>query len=267
MIQSVPRSERSPLLEAALAAAGAAGQLQLAHFRKTMTVEMKADATPVTQIDRDSEVAIRRVLAEAAPGFGFLGEESSSVEDAGPLRSGSRWIVDPLDGTKKFVRGLPFFGPCIALEQDGELVLGVMHLPALGETLWADRGAGAFLNSERIHVSAQRDLSQAYVVHDNEIEFYRRGWGQSLQRLVEHAYHNPGFLDLYSYACLACGRVDAVVMVGESPWDVAAAKVIVEEAGGRLSDFRGSSSVYSGQTIASNGVLHPPLLDLLKDCR
>lgn len=231
-------------------------------------MEMKADDTPVTVIDRESEFIIKPRLARVAPEIGFLGEESATaIEAAGPLPSGARWIVDPLDGTKKFVRGLPFFGPSIALERDGELVLGVIHLPALRETLWAERDGGAYLNGQPIRVSAESDVHRAYVAYDNEIGFYAHGWSASLAALVQGTYHNPGFLDLYSYSLLAQGRVDAVVMNGEFPWDIAAAQVILEEAGGLLTDFTGQRSVYSGTTLATNGHLHPALMELLKDCR
>lgn len=273
MTASHPRSNRppkegSPALQAAIGAALAAGRLQRRHFRASLSVETKPDDTPVTFVDRESELLIARRLQRAAPDCGFLGEESSGeAPPREPQRSGARWIVDPLDGTKKFVRGLPFFGPCIALERDGELALGVMHLPALNETLWAERGGGAFLNGEHIQVSDEPDLSRASVVYDNEVAFYDRGWSASLERVIRATYQNPGFLDLYSYAALACGRVDAVVMVGESPWDIAAARVIIEEAGGRLSDFRGAPTVYGGTTLATNGLLHPALLHVLQDCR
>jgi histidinol phosphatase-like enzyme (inositol monophosphatase family) len=253
----------SPELEAALAAARAAGRLQRRRFRRPGAVELKADDTPVTAADRDSEQLIRRMLDGVVPGAGFLAEESDEVAGL----DGARWIVDPLDGTKKFVRGLPFFGPCIALEREGEITLGVMHLPALGETSWAERGHGAFLNGEPIRVSGQERLERAYVVYSSETEFYHRGWEQALKDLILGSYHNPGFLDLYSYASLACGRVDAVIDVGDNPWDIAAAQVIIEEAGGRLTDFTGASSVYADTTLATNGALHGAILEALKACR
>jgi histidinol phosphatase-like enzyme (inositol monophosphatase family) len=253
----------SPELEAALAAARAAGRLQRRRFRKPNAVELKADDTPVTAADRDSELLIRRMLAGVVPGAGFLAEEGEAVES----ETGIRWIIDPLDGTKKFVRGLPFFGPCIALERDDEIVLGVMHLPAMGETYWSERGQGAFCNGEPIRVSAQTDLDRAYVVHGSESQFYRRGWSETLKELILGTYHNPGFLDLYSYASLACGRVDAVIDVGDSPWDIAAAQVIFDEAGGRMTDFRGGSAVYAETTLATNGEIHAQLLAVLSTCR
>ncbi len=249
----------SPELEAALDAAGAAGRLQRRRFRKPGAVELKADDTPVTKADRDSEKLIRRKLFGVVPGAGFLAEESDELVGEG----GARWIVDPLDGTKKFVRGLPFFGPCIALERDGVITLGVMHLPMLGETYWAERGQGAFLNGERISVSQQARLDRAYVVYSSEAEFYRRGWAKQLKELILGTYHNPGFLDLYSYASLAAGRVDAVIDVGDSPWDVAAAEVIIEEAGGRMTDFAGGSAIYAETTLATNGAIHEGLAGVL----
>ncbi len=253
----------SPELEAAIGAAEAAGRLQRARFRHRERIELKADDTPVTAVDRDSETLIHEALLRALPKADFLGEESASTEEAAAPTTGTRWIVDPLDGTKKFVRGLPFFGPCIALERAGELVLGVMHLPILRETVWAEQGGGAFLNGRPIHVSEQSRLDRAYVAYSSESEFFRRGWAAPLERLIRESYHNPGFLDLYSYVCLAAGRVDAVVNIGEAPWDIAAARIIVEEAGGRLTDFTGASTVYGGTTLATNGELHRELLDLM----
>jgi myo-inositol-1(or 4)-monophosphatase len=197
------------------------------------------------------------------PGCGFLAEESEEVEGTG----GARWIVDPLDGTKKFVHDLPFFGPSIALEQGGAMSLGVIHVPMLWETVWAEQGRGAFRNGDRIRVSDQDRLDRAYVVYSSEVEFYRRGWSGALEGLIRGTYHNPGFLDVYSYVALASGRVDAIVNIGEAPWDIAAAQVIVEEAGGRLTNFTGTPGVYGGTCVASNGRLHDQLLDLLSSCR
>lgn len=257
-----------PELQAAIAAAQAAGRIQRRRFRRPQRVELKADDTPVTRADRESEAVIRRILEPVTPGCEFLGEETSPPALSSPPSAlVCRWIVDPLDGTKEFVRGLPFFGPCIALERDGELALGVIHLPALRETVWAERGSGAFLDGRPIRVSGEARIDRAYVVCGNEGEFHRRGWSAARGQLVRSTYHDPGFLDLYSYAALACGRVDAVVMVGEEPWDVAAARAIVEEAGGRFTDFRGSATIYGGTTLATNGPLHERLLPLLRECR
>ncbi len=250
-------------LEAAIMAARAAGQLQRRRFGRQGAVETKADDTPVTATDRDAEAIIRRILRPVVPGCGFLAEESQAEAGLGA----ARWIIDPLDGTKKFVRGLPFFGPCIALERHGAVMLGVIHVPLLKETLWAERGHGAFRNGIPTRVSSQERLDRAYVVYSGEAEFYRRSWSAGLEALIRGTYHNPGFLDLYSYAALASGRVDAVVNIGEAPWDIAAAQVIVEEAGGRLTDFAGRPGIYGGTCVASNGALHERLLELLAACR
>jgi histidinol-phosphatase len=253
----------SPELEAALEAAHAAGRIQRRRFRRSMAAEQKADDTPVTATDRDSEAAIRRILLDALPDASFVGEETGESGHNPALR----WIVDPLDGTKKFVRGLPFFGPCIALERDGELVVGVIHLPILKETAWAERGAGAFMNGESIHVSDQRPLDRSYLVCGNEAGFLKRGWGVQLERLLNRSYHNPGFLDAYSYVSVACGRVDGIAMVGEAPWDIAAAQVLVQEAGGQLTDFSGTATVASGTSVTTNGRIHDEVLALVADCR
>jgi histidinol-phosphatase len=145
------------------------------------------------------------------------------------------------------------------------LQLGVIHLTGFKQTLWAERGSGAFLNGQPIRVSDQARLDRAYLVYSSEAEFFRRGWAPALERLITESYHNPGFLDVYSYAMLACGRVDAIVNIGESPWDIAAARIIVEEAGGRLTDFRGAPTVYTGTAVTSNGRLHDSLLKILGD--
>ena len=253
----------SPELEAAIQAAREAGRLQSRRFRRQQDVENKADDTPVTATDRESEARIRRRLYASFPTYGFLGEEGGETSGEGSVR----WIVDPLDGTKKYVRGLPFFGPCIALERDGELVLGVMYLPAMKEMYWAEAGGGAFLNGQSIHVSMVDRLERAYVVLGDDAGFLERGWGAALEAAVGATYHDPGFLDLYTYGCLAAGRIDGIVMVGEAPWDIAAASVIVEEAGGRLTDFAGLRSVYHGTSVTSNGQIHNSLLALLQNCR
>jgi histidinol phosphatase-like enzyme (inositol monophosphatase family) len=254
----------SPELEAAIGAAEAAGRLQRHRFRRGHRVDLKPDDTPVTDVDRASESLIRQALALALPHAEFLGEESASESEAAAPSLSTRWIVDPLDGTKKFVRGLPFFGPCIALERDGELVLGVMHVPLLRETVWAERGAGTYCNGQRARVSEEADLTRAYLAYSSEAAFLHRGWAGILEEIVTGTYHNPGFLDLYSYVALATGRVDAVVNIGEAPWDIAAARIIVEEAGGRLTDFSGAPTVYGGTTLATNGHLHPALLKILR---
>jgi histidinol-phosphatase len=253
----------SPELEAAIAAAEAAGRLQRRRFRRRQRIELKPDDTPVTKVDRDSETLIRVLLASCLPDAEFLGEESATSADAAGPSQQVRWVVDPLDGTKKFIRGLPFFGPCIALERQGDLVLGVMHLPLLRETIWAERGQGAFWNGAAVRVSEQAALDRAYVAYSSEAEFVRRGWGDRLERIMLGTYHHPGFLDLYSYVALACGRVDAVLNIGEAPWDIAAAQVILEEAGGRLTDFTGAATVYGGTTLATNDRLHEALLEIV----
>jgi len=249
----------SPELTAAIAAARAAGALQRRYFRRTPRVETKPDDTPVTAADRRSELVVRRILEAALPESGFLGEEGGALRPDASVR----WIVDPLDGTAKFIRKLPFFGPCIALERAGELVLGVVYLPLFRELFWAEHGSGAFLNGQPIHVSAVAALDQAYVSHGYERDFFDRGMGATLTRLAHGVRHNPGFLDLYSYVSVACGRIDAVAMLNESPWDIAAHRVIVEEAGGRLTDFDGIPTITGTSTLATNGLLHEDLRRLI----
>src|SRR5215831_5887503 len=149
------------ILNVAIAAARAAGEIALHYFRTNLTVETKADRTPVTRADRECESCIVEILSERFPDIGFLGEEYG--ERRGTVNA--RWIIDPIDGTKNFIRGIPFFATLIALEEEGEITAGVMHAPAISDLLYARKGQGAFANGRQVHVSAVTDLHDAMLIH------------------------------------------------------------------------------------------------------
>jgi histidinol-phosphatase len=237
----------SPDLELALALVEAADAISLTHFRSGLAIETKPDLTPVTEADRAVEAEIRRLLSSARPDDAVLGEE------AGAAGAGTRrWIVDPIDGTRNYARGIPVWATLVALEIDGEVVVGVASAPALGRRWWAARGAGVFANGTRIRASAVTSVEEAVLSFPLEGE---------LPVLAGRAWHARGFGDFWAHMLVAEGAVDgAVDAPGVSEWDLAAVQVIVEEAGGRFSDAAGESRIDSGSAITSNGHLHDELL-------
>jgi histidinol-phosphatase len=240
----------NPDLELAQRLADAADAISLPHFRSGLAVEVKPDLTPVTEADRAVEAELRRILAEERPDDAVLGEEQ------GAAGSGSRrWIVDPIDGTRNYSRGIPVWATLIALEVDGVVQVGFVSAPALERRWWADRGAGVYANGAPIHVSAVsriEDSVLSFAIEDRVPALARRAW------------HARGFGDFWPYMLIAEGCVDgAADGLGVGEWDLAAMQVIVEEAGGRFSDHAGVPRIDGGSAVASNGLLHDELLAAL----
>ena len=241
----------SPDLFLALELADAADALSLAGFRTELAVEQKPDLTPVTEFDRAVEAELRRLLAGSRPGDAILGEEQGGSRADGKRR----WIVDPIDGTRNFARGIPVWATLLALEEDGRIRLGVVSAPALERRWWAERGQGAFASGERIRVSAVERVEDAVLSFALD---------RQLPEIARRAWHVRGFGDFWAHMLVAEGAVDvAVDAVGVAEWDLAAVQVIVEEAGGRFSDFSGSARLDTGSAISSNGLLHDELLAAL----
>lgn len=243
-------------LQIAREAAQAAGEVQVSYLTRSKKVEIKNDASPVTIVDKKCEARIRSIIADVFPRDGFLGEESG----AEPGVSGRRWIVDPLDGTRPYIRGIPTYSSLIALEDGGEIVVGVMHLAGMRETYWASRGAGAFCNAKRIHVSSTNSLAEAMGSIIGFVEHGRSAAGRKLLGLAREWNYCYGFMDAYTYASVAAGRIDVCVNLVDKPWDCAAARCLIREAGGMFSDVKGNDSIYNGSVIASNGALHDAVL-------
>jgi histidinol-phosphatase len=240
----------TPDLALALRLADTADSISVAHFRTELVVESKADSTPVTEADRAVETELRRILATERPDDAILGEELGDDGEAA-----RRWIIDPIDGTRNFTRGIPVWATLVALAVDDHVELGVVSAPALGRRWWARRGAGAFAAGEEIRVSTVSRIEEAVLSF---------GLDQPLPALASRAWHVRGYGDFWAHMLVAEGAVDgAVDAVGISPWDLAAVQVIVEEAGGRFSDFAGEPRFDSGTAVSSNGVLHDELLDAL----
>ena len=239
----------SPDLSLAHALADAADAISLGRFRAAdLVVETKPDLTPVTEADRAVEAAIRELLARERPGDGILGEEEGA---SGEGRR--RWIVDPIDGTRNYSRGIPVWATLIALEEDGELVLGLVSAPALGRRWWAERGAGAFADGGRMHVSHVARVEDAVLSFALE---------QSLPALAHRCWHPRAYGDFWAHMLVAEGAVDgAVDAIGVAVWDLAAIRPIVEEAGGTFTDRDGIARIDGGSAVSSNGLLHADLLD------
>ena len=246
-------------LAALVDAARTAGKIALDYYHGGFEITIKPDHTPVTQADREAEQAIVKILREAFPDVGVLGEEFGAD---GPRAR--RFIIDPIDGTKNFVRRIPIWATLIALEDDGEVVAGVIHNPAAGELYTARRGGGAQLNGVAIRVSDVAELSAAYLIHAG-LNILRRGpnW-EGFLRLVDATDRQRGFGDYLGYAYVADGRSEIYAEAGLKPWDLAPCKIVVEEAGGRFTDFDGRPTIYTGTALATNGRLHDATLALLR---
>jgi histidinol-phosphatase len=245
------------LLAAALDAARAAGAIALRYFRQDVEVTLKPDHTPVTRADREAEEAIVARLGPSFPGIGFLGEEFGA---RGEQRR--RWIIDPIDGTKNFVRGIPYWATLLALEEDGEVTLGVVHAPAAGDLLWARRGGGAFADGRPLRVSTLDRLGDATLLHSSLTDFFPGHWA-GLRRLAEGTDRSRAFGDYFGYTFVLRGQAELMVEADLKPWDLAPFAVLFPEAGGRLTDFEGRPTIYSGTAVASNGHLHAQALAVL----
>lgn len=243
-------------LAVALAAARAAGARIAGYFQRGVEVEWKADATPVTIADREAEDIIREALSQSFPEHAIHGEERGRT-GAGEFL----WLVDPLDGTKSFVRGTPFFATQIALMHAGELLLGVSHAPVFGETMWARRGGGAFLDGTPVRVAATRELGDAALSLGNIGSLARdaRRWGE-LAKLVGSVNRVRGYGDFCHYHLLARGALDVVLESDLNILDIAALAVIVREAGGVFTDLEGGElTLATTGALAATPVLHAAL--------
>lgn len=232
--------------------ADTADAISLPRFRSGLAIETKPDLTPVTEADRAVEAELRRILSEERPDDAILGEEQGAVG------SGSRrWLLDPIDGTRNYARGIPVWATLIALEEDDVVQLGVVSAPTLGRRWWAERGGGAFADGNPIRVSAISRVEDAVLSFSIE---------NGVPSLARRAWHARGLGDFWAHMLVAEGAVDgAVDNVGVSEWDLAAVQVVVEEAGGRFSDFAGKARIDCGSALTSNGLLHDELLAALSE--
>jgi histidinol-phosphatase len=244
--------------------ADVADSISRRHFRRADTkVRAKADGTPVTEADEAIERQLREEIGSAYPHHAILGEEEG-VSGEG---SRARWIIDPIDGTKNFSWGIPVWATLIALEVEGDIVCGVASAPALDERYTASRGGGAHRNGEPIRVSDVTEVGRARVGFTSGAEMGEPGWGEALQQLVRTAAHNRGIGDFYGHMLVAAGSLDVMLEPDLAPWDIGPLIVIVEEAGGRLTDFSGKRQIYGRSCVTTNGRLHDDVLRIVGAAR
>ncbi len=255
---------QSSELSAALAAADAAAQIIRKAYRGNFKVDYKADASPVTEVDVAAERAIKKVLSERFPDYGFFGEETGRDHaDAENL-----WLVDPIDGTKAFVRGYPIFSVQIALMRRGELVLGVSSAPCwnggAGEVMWAEKGKGAWLGDERVRVSEVETIEKATLSTGNLAALAKSASWAKLGAIVPKLHRIRGYGDFLHYHFLATGKVDAVIESDVNILDIAALTVIVREAGGTFTDLSGKPiGLETRSVLATNARLHQTMRDAI----
>lgn len=252
-------SELQDTLDFAVEVAWRAGRATLAHYQTGVIADAKADASPVTVADRTAEALVRELIGSRFPDDAILGEEEGE-SGSGAER---RWIVDPIDGTRTFVRGVPFFGVMLALEEGAEARVGVIHFPALGETVYAARGLGCWWNGRRARVSTTPRLEDGLVLTTDAAALPRQGRGAAWTRLTDRAGLVRTWGDCYGYALVATGRAEVMVDPMLSLWDAAALAPIIEEAGGAFTDWGGARTHRVASAIATNAALADEVRDLL----
>jgi histidinol phosphatase-like enzyme (inositol monophosphatase family) len=232
--------------------AAQAGQLALENHARGFESETKPDDSPVTSADRANEQLITRLLEEAFPADGILGEEGAKRSGT----SGRRWIIDPIDGTRSFMRGIPTWGVMLALEVEGAVAVGACNLPALGELYSAAAGLGAYCNGARIHCSPAKAADQAMFCLTGFDKVGERSWGERLLPWLTQFWSVRSMGGCLDAMCVASGRAEVWMTLEAKPWDLAALKIIGEEAGARFFNLNGNASIYGG-----DGVLTIPSLE------
>jgi histidinol phosphatase-like enzyme (inositol monophosphatase family) len=247
-------------LDFALDAAWQAGRITLGYFQAGVAVEHKSDNSPVTIADRSAEQKLRDLIQHSWPDHGIVGEEYGETVGT----SGYTWIVDPIDGTKSFVRGVPLYGVLIALTYEHLPIVGVAHFPALNETVYAAREVGCFWDGRRAYVSKVNDLSHATLLSSEVAIKQDEQKIKGFQRLVEATDVQRTWGDAYGYALVATGRAEIMLDAKMAVWDCGPLQVILEEAGGTFTDWKGTATIYGNDSIATNGLLFDQVMSLVQ---
>ena len=247
------------LLEIALDIARRAGDKTLEHFQTDLVVESKADASPVTIADRGAEEIARRLIEDRFPSDGIIGEEFGISNPDAPRR----WILDPIDGTLSFIHGVPLYGVLVAIEDGDDAIVGVIHFPALGESVYAASGEGCWFNDAPVRVSTVDRIEDALVLCTHAEEIERRGHGPGWDALRNRARIVRTWGDCYGHALVASGRAEAMIDPILARWDAAALKPVVEEAGGVYTDWSGAATQLSDSGISTNGLLAAAVREVL----
>jgi histidinol-phosphatase len=247
-------------LDLALALADAADVITMEYYKSSaLRVRTKSDLTPVSEADEGVERMVRSRLAIERPEDGVVGEEFGVSGNAA-----RRWIIDPIDGTKNYVRGIPVFATLLALEEGGVITVGVVSAPALVRRWWAVRGGGAFINGRPMRVSQIGELADAHVAYDSVTDFDKAGTTEAFLSLARQSVRTRGFGDFWAHMLVAEGAIEIAIEPAVALWDMAAVQVIVEEAGGRFSDLTGAARADGGSGLSTNGLVHDRVLELFR---
>jgi histidinol-phosphatase len=240
-----------------------ADEISLASFRTKLEVQAKADGSFVTEADRSIEQLVRTRIADHYPDHGVVGEEYGTAVGGG----GIRWFLDPIDGTHNFMRGVPLFGTLLAVECDGEIQAGVVSAPAIERRWYASRGEGAWAiggpgpGPRRLRVTDESSIGRSQLLYRSVTDMHASRVSAGFDALLPMVWRERGFGDFWGYMLVSDGAAEAMVEQDLGPWDLAAPSILVEEAGGRITDFDGERSMARGEALATNGRLHDAFLD------
>ncbi len=237
-----------------------AGSIAMAHLRQGVGVTAKSDGSPVTIADKECEQLIRKRISKMYPEDNILGEEEGESK---PGSNNRKWIVDPIDGTYNYARRIPIFATLVALEQDGEIVLGVVHAPAMQETYWAERKKGAYKNGVPIRVSSISALEESQINFGGPNRIIESGLWNGLTDLISQTARQRCYGDYLNFGTVFEGKAEACLEVGVKTWDLAPMKILAEESGGKFTDLQGQPSIDSGSCIVSNGIVHEQVQQIL----
>jgi histidinol-phosphatase len=261
----VPEATLREWLEFAHAACDVADEMAMAHFRRDLDLERKPDRSFVTIADQGIEREIRTRIEARYPGHGLVGEEYGTIDGT----ASTRWFIDPIDGTHNYIRGVPLFGTLLAVEHEGEMQAGVISAPAMRQRWFAYRGGGAWnrgMDGERrIRVSRVSAIEDAQILYGSRRENVASGVMPGFDALIDAAWRARGFGDFWGYALLAEGCGEAMLETLMKPWDLAAPQIVIEEAGGRVTDAFGERRIDATSFVATNGVLHEEVLRRIAD--
>lgn len=249
------------MLDVARESALNAGKITLRYFQQGVAVETKADASPVTQADREAEHYLRQMIGGRYPDHAILGEEEGLI---GSERATYRWVLDPIDGTKSFIRGVPLYGVMVGLLREGQPILGVVYMPALNEIVSAALGEGCHWNGAPCRVSTIGQLSESLVVATSTQHYDRYGKAAAFERISNAAGMLRTWADCYGYVLVATGRAELAIDPIMNIWDAAALLPILQEAGGKFTDWQGEPTIENEEGLGSNGLVLPETLALIK---
>jgi histidinol phosphatase-like enzyme (inositol monophosphatase family) len=236
-------------------------KITLKYYGKTVKHKLKKNKTPVTLADIKCEKFIISRITEKFPGHGLLTEETGIIEK----QSEFKWIIDPIDGTRNFIRKHPYWGTLLALEYMGEVVLGIISMPAAGELIYAVKGGGCFLNNKKTRVSKIKNIKDSYCIYGSLELIINQPYKNNFLNLIKQCTYSRGFGDCHGHTFIIDGKAEIMVDPNVAPYDIAASKLCIAEAGGILTDLNGNDTIYSGSALISNGKVHDEALKIINE--